>query len=106
VGEILAQLEKKSSRRIRDEMLTRYGITASKAFGVKMSEMQKIARRFGRDHGESLHRCHRPDSQRCPPAGTGRIRRAADGTAGLALPASGELQRRYAGNYRLDRRPR
>jgi hypothetical protein len=34
VAAVLRELERKGSRRTRDEMLTRYGITAPKAFGV------------------------------------------------------------------------
>jgi 3-methyladenine DNA glycosylase AlkD len=50
VAEVLAWLEQRGSKRARDEMLSRYGITAAKAFGVSMSMMQQLAKRLGRDH--------------------------------------------------------
>jgi 3-methyladenine DNA glycosylase AlkD len=37
-----------------EEMEPRYGIKTSKAFGVAMSDMQKIAKRVGRDHALAL----------------------------------------------------
>jgi len=37
VREALAWLERRGSKRIREEMLTRYGITAPKAFGMSVS---------------------------------------------------------------------
>ena len=43
-------LERKSSRRVRDEQRTRYGITATRALGVPMSSIQQLARLIGRDH--------------------------------------------------------
>jgi 3-methyladenine DNA glycosylase AlkD len=46
----VAWLERKSSRRIRDEQRTRYGITAANALGVPMSSIQQLARLIGRDH--------------------------------------------------------
>lgn len=45
----LASLEKMSTRRDRDN-LTRFGITASNALGVSMSNIQLLARRLGRSH--------------------------------------------------------
>ena len=50
VALLLAELKRLGTRQRREEMATRYGIHTSKAFGVAMSEMQKIARRLGRDH--------------------------------------------------------
>jgi hypothetical protein len=47
---ILAWLERRGSKRIREEMLTRYGITAPKAFGMSVSAIQQLAKRMGRDH--------------------------------------------------------
>ncbi len=50
VREALAWLERKGSRRVRDEMLTRYGITAPRAYGVGVGAVQQLAKRLGRDH--------------------------------------------------------
>ena len=54
VRDVLAQLERRGNRRVRDEMLTRYGITAPKAFGVKVGEMQQIAKPLAPDHALAL----------------------------------------------------
>ena len=40
-------LERHGSKRVREEMLTRYGITAPKAFGVPVGAIQQLARRLG-----------------------------------------------------------
>lgn len=45
----LAALETMSTKRDR-ENLSRFGITANKAFGVSMANMQALARRLGRSH--------------------------------------------------------
>jgi 3-methyladenine DNA glycosylase AlkD len=45
----LASLEKMSTRRDLDN-LTRFGITATKAYGVSMSNIQVLAKRLGRNH--------------------------------------------------------
>ncbi len=45
----LASLEKMSTRRDRDN-LARFGITASQAFGVSVSNIQVLAKRLGRNH--------------------------------------------------------
>jgi 3-methyladenine DNA glycosylase AlkD len=45
----LAALEAMSTKRDR-ENLSRFGITANKAFGVSMANMQVLARRLGRSH--------------------------------------------------------
>jgi 3-methyladenine DNA glycosylase AlkD len=45
----LSWLEKKSTPRDR-ENLGRFGITANKAFGVSMANIQALARRIGRNH--------------------------------------------------------
>ncbi len=50
VREALTWLERRGSKRTREEMLTRYGITAPKAFGVKVSDIRLLAKRLGRDH--------------------------------------------------------
>ncbi len=46
---MLAELEAMSTKRDR-ENLKRFGITANKAFGVSMVNMQKLAKRLGRNH--------------------------------------------------------
>lgn len=45
----LATLEERSTRKDR-ENLARFGITASKAFGVSMANIQVLAKRLGRSH--------------------------------------------------------
>ncbi|HWB03141.1 MAG TPA: DNA alkylation repair protein [Verrucomicrobiales bacterium] len=50
VKAILTELEKLGTKKRREEMATRYGIFADKAWGVAMSDMQKLAKRTGRDH--------------------------------------------------------
>ncbi len=45
----LSSLEKMSTRKDRDN-LARFGITASKAFGVSMANIQVVAKRLGRSH--------------------------------------------------------
>ncbi len=50
VAALLAELERLGSKTRREEMATRYGIHTEHAFGVAMADMQKIARRIGRDH--------------------------------------------------------
>jgi len=50
VREVLEWLERRGTRRTREEMLTRYGITAPKAFGVSVGTIQQLAKRLGRDH--------------------------------------------------------
>jgi 3-methyladenine DNA glycosylase AlkD len=47
---ILADLERRSSRKNRDGM-ARYGIVAKKAFGVSVSDLRAMAKKIGRDHG-------------------------------------------------------
>ncbi len=54
VRDALAWLERRGSKRVREEMLTRYGITAPKAFGVPVGTIQQLARRLGRDHDLAL----------------------------------------------------
>ena len=49
VKQALALLERLSTRRDR-ENLARFGITAGKAFGVSMKNIQQVARRLGRSH--------------------------------------------------------
>jgi 3-methyladenine DNA glycosylase AlkD len=54
VVEILTALKRRSNKRIREEMLTRYVITAPRAFGVSVGMLQQMARRIGRDHDLAL----------------------------------------------------
>jgi 3-methyladenine DNA glycosylase AlkD len=49
VPAILAELERQGSRRNRDGM-ARYGIVASKVFGVSVGSLHLLAKRIGRDH--------------------------------------------------------
>jgi 3-methyladenine DNA glycosylase AlkD len=49
VQDALAWLEKKSTRRDRDN-LARFGINAVKAFGVSMANVQALAKQLGRSH--------------------------------------------------------
>ena len=49
VREILAELERRGSKRNRDGM-ARYGIVAKKVFGVSVSDLQLLGKRLGRDH--------------------------------------------------------
>ena len=50
VREALAWLERQGSKRVREEMATRYGIITSKAFGVPVGTIQQLGKRLGRDH--------------------------------------------------------
>lgn len=54
VDEALAWLEKHSSRKIREEMLPRYGINAPKAFGVSVANLRTLAKITGRNHEFAL----------------------------------------------------
>lgn len=49
VKDVLASLEAMSSKRYFDN-LARFGITAKKAFGVSMADIQRLAKTVGRDH--------------------------------------------------------
>src|SRR5262245_5188171 len=49
----LAALERKRTKRDRDN-LARFGITAPKAYGVSMANVQSIARSLGRNHALAL----------------------------------------------------
>ncbi len=49
VAEALEWLEKRSSKSARDSM-TRYAIPNDTALGVRMGDIQKLARSLGRDH--------------------------------------------------------
>ena len=53
VGQALAWLEKNSSKSARDGM-ARYAIPSDKALGVRMADIQKLAKLLGRDHALAL----------------------------------------------------
>jgi 3-methyladenine DNA glycosylase AlkD len=50
----LAWLEENSSKKIREEMMPRYGINAKKAFGVSVANIHKLAKIVGRNHEFAL----------------------------------------------------
>jgi 3-methyladenine DNA glycosylase AlkD len=50
VNEVLRSLERRGSRRVRDDLRTRYGIVTPKAFGAPMGAIQQLGKRLGRDH--------------------------------------------------------
>ena len=50
VREALAWLEQRGSARVREEARTRYGIDAPKSYGVKIGEIQRLAKTLGTDH--------------------------------------------------------
>ena len=50
VDESLRVLERQGSKRFADDMRGRFGITAKKAFGTSMAEIQRLAKTLGRDH--------------------------------------------------------
>lgn len=52
--EAVAWLKARGSAKIRDEALSRYGITAPKAFGIRMSVIQGLGKQLGRDHELAL----------------------------------------------------
>jgi 3-methyladenine DNA glycosylase AlkD len=54
VDAALAWLERRSSKRVRDDMLSRYGITAPKAWGVPVGTIQQLGKQLGRDHDLAL----------------------------------------------------
>ena len=54
VRDILASLERKSSKKFREDMASRYGIVVEKAWGVPVNAIQKIARARGKDHERAL----------------------------------------------------
>ena len=53
VSMALAWLEKKSSKSVRDGM-QRYAIPNDQALGVRMGDIQKLAKKLGRDHALAL----------------------------------------------------
>jgi 3-methyladenine DNA glycosylase AlkD len=50
VREALTWLERHGNQRTRDQMRTRYGITAPKAYGVPVGMIQRLGKELGRDH--------------------------------------------------------
>lgn len=50
VESILDELKQLASKKTRAEMGTRYGIHVAKAFGVSVGNLQKLAKRVGRNH--------------------------------------------------------
>jgi 3-methyladenine DNA glycosylase AlkD len=50
VRESLAWLKRRGSKRVRDDMLSRYGIRAPKAYGVPVGTIQQLGKQLGRDH--------------------------------------------------------
>jgi 3-methyladenine DNA glycosylase AlkD len=50
VKEALAWLEHRSSKRVREDMESRYGIITPKAYGVPVSVIQQLGKQLGRDH--------------------------------------------------------
>lgn len=50
VKAVLESLERLSDKRIREDMSKRYGVYTNKAFGVSMSNIQKVAKPLGRNH--------------------------------------------------------
>jgi 3-methyladenine DNA glycosylase AlkD len=54
VAEALAWLERRGTKRTRDEMRSRYGIVAAKAFGVPVGAIKGLGTRLGRDHALAI----------------------------------------------------
>ena len=54
VQSVLATLKRLGNPRFLAEMETRYGIVTKDAFGVRMSEMQRVAKQLGRNHALAL----------------------------------------------------
>jgi 3-methyladenine DNA glycosylase AlkD len=50
VKEALAWLERRRSKRVREDMESRYGIITPKAYGVPVSVIQQLGKQLGRDH--------------------------------------------------------
>ena len=51
---MFATLKRMGNVRFREEMETRYGIVTKDAFGVRMNEMQRVAKQLGRNHALAL----------------------------------------------------
>ncbi len=54
VQAVLATLKRLSKPRIREEMSSRYGIVTKDAYGVRMRDMQDVAKKLGRNHALAL----------------------------------------------------
>jgi len=54
VPSVLASLKRLSSPRIRADMSARYGIVTPNAYGVRMRDMQDVAKKLGRNHALAL----------------------------------------------------
>lgn len=54
VQSVLATLKHMANPRIREEMRTRYGIVTKDAYGIRMNEMQRVAKQLGRNHALAL----------------------------------------------------
>ena len=50
VARVLAALRRLASKQVRHDMSAHYGIIVDKAWGVRMSDMQKVAKGIGRNH--------------------------------------------------------
>src|SRR5215471_12102831 len=50
VNAVLASLKKLSEKRVLEDMSKRYAIYTTKAFGVSMSNIQKVAKPLGKNH--------------------------------------------------------
>ncbi len=54
VSSVLAALKRLSSSRFREDMSSRYGIVTKDAYGVRMRDMQAVAKPLGRNHALAL----------------------------------------------------
>lgn len=54
VQSVLATLKRLGNSRFRAEMEPRYGIVTKDAYGVRMNEMQRVAKQLGRNHALAL----------------------------------------------------
>lgn len=54
VEEALRWLERRGTKRAREQMASRYGIRVSKAYGVPVGMIQRLAKQLGRDHALAL----------------------------------------------------
>lgn len=54
VQSVLNALKRLSKPRIREEMSSRYGIVTKDAYGVRMRDMQAVAKKLGRNHALAL----------------------------------------------------
>ncbi|MFO1511678.1 MAG: DNA alkylation repair protein [Verrucomicrobiota bacterium] len=54
VQSVITELKRLSKPRIREEMGSRYGIVTKDAYGVRMRDMQDVAKKLGRNHALAL----------------------------------------------------